>query len=167
MNLVKHSFADTFVFSRNRTAQYRDKAGALTTAAVDAPRFDHDVDGTPKGLLVEAGPENGQHDAIKSVAGWDAGVDKAMVLHEYQFPDGTIRRAAFYTRNVKATVDACLNCAVHHREIIAFDGWKRNRGGFVRFNGHNWFLGEAIAVRSGPLVSPVLADDQGRSLIEG
>jgi hypothetical protein len=166
VTLVKRPFADTFTFARNIAAQVRDANGALVTAAVNVPRFDHDATGNAKGLLVETGPSNGQHDAIKTVAGWDVGVSKGMVLHEYE-QDGELRRIAFYTENVKAMADSCLNGAVHHRTLIVLDGWKRNRGGYVRFDGRNWPLGGALAVQPGPLASPVLVDGEGRILIEG
>lgn len=165
MTLVKRPFGETFTFSRPIAAPYRDANGNLQSAPMDSPRFDHEPDGTAKGLLVESGAEIGQHDALKTVAGWDV-VKKGMVLHEYEH-DGVVRRVAFYTENVKAMTDACLRWTVHHREIIALDGWKRNRGGYVRFDGRNWPLGGALAVQPGPLPSAVLAAEAGKPLIEG
>lgn len=165
MNLVKRPFAETFTFARSVSADYRDASGAVATAPINAPRFDHTVDGTAKGLLVESGPSFGQHDALRTVAGWDA-VDKGMVLHEYEH-NGTVRRVAFYTQAVKAMTDACLRSGGHHRELIVLDGWKRNRGGYVRFDGRNWFLGDAIAISPGPLPSDVLGAEPEKPLIEG
>jgi hypothetical protein len=166
MTLVKRPFGESFTFARSIAADYRDAAGDVVTAPVNVPRFDHAVDGTPKGLLVEPGPALGQHDALQTQPGWEVGVEKATVLHEYEM-DGQIRRVAFYTSNAKAMADGCCRAAVHHRSLIAVEGYLRNRGGYVRYDGRNWDLGSALAVQPGPLASPVLADEDGRLLIEG
>lgn len=166
MTLVKRPFSESFTFSRPSAANHRDASGAVVTAAVNQPRFDHEADGEPRGLLVEAGAGPGQSDYVVSAQGWDAGALKAMVLHEYEL-DGEVRRVAFYTLTARATVDNCLNAAVHHREIKALDGWLRNRGGYVRHDGRNWQLGMLVAVQPGPLASPVLEDSADRLLVEG
>lgn len=165
MSLVKRPFADSFAFARPVAAAHRDANGVLVNAGVDQPRFDHDDQGNPKGLLVAPGVVPGEHDAIATAAGWDNEAP-GMILHEYD-QGGEIRRVAFYTVRLKDMADACLRHAVHHREIIAVDGYLRNRGGYVRYDGRNWDLGDALAIQSGPLASPVLADGAGRLLIEG
>lgn len=166
MALVKRPFGDTFTFARPVAASYRDSNGVLASAASNVPRFDHGEDGSPRGLLIELGGDMGQHDALATVEGWDAGVTKAMVLHEYEI-DGEIRRTAFYTATPKAVVDGCLAIAAWHRELIVLDGWKRNRGGYVRFDRRNWSLGDAIAVDPGMRLNAVLAVEPGKPLIEG
>jgi hypothetical protein len=166
VTLIKRPFAETFTFARPNAAQHRNAAGAVVTAAINAPRFDHEADGTAKGLLIEPGSDMGQHDALETVAGWDASVAKAMVLHEYDV-GGEIVRSAFYTNNPKAMADACLKIVGHHRELIVLDGWKRNRGGYVRFDGRNWYLGGALAINPGPLDTEVLGSDADVPLIEG
>jgi hypothetical protein len=166
VTLVKRPFAETFTFARTVPADHRNALGVQVTALVNQPRFDHDIDGNPRGLMVRMGNNYGEHDAIATVSGWDAGNAKYMVLHEYSQND-VMRRVAFYTTNGKALVDSCLRAAVDHREVIVLDGWKRNRGGYVRFDGRNWSLGDALAVADGPLASPVLADGEDRPFIEG
>lgn len=170
MILVKRPFAETFVFSRPVAADYRDSSGAIVTATVDAPRFDHDATGVALGLRVTAGPAFGQHDAIATVPGW-AGAATGTVLHEYSAIEGPeagqVRRIALYSRNIEGTANGCLRAAVHHRRLIAVPGILRNRGGYVRFDRANWSLGDAIAVTDGPIDGPALADGAGRALIEG
>lgn len=41
------------VFARSTVATYRDSSGVRRSAAIDEPRFDHDINGTPLGLLME------------------------------------------------------------------------------------------------------------------
>lgn len=166
MTLVKRPFAETFTFARPNAAAHRNAAGVVVSAAVNVARFDHEPDGTAKGLLIEGGADMGQQDVLVTAAGWEVGVEKAMVLHEYE-ADGEIKRAAFYTNQAKALADNCLASVAHHREIIVLDGWKRNRGGYVRFDGRNWSLGDALAINPGPLPSTVLGADTDKPLIEG
>lgn len=168
MPLIKRPFAESFVFARTIAADRRDETGAIVTEAANVPRFDHKPDGTPLGLLVTAGPSYGQHDAIATVDGWQPSIaTMGTVLHEYGAADGSVVRAAFYSANVKATADACLRAAVHHRALIVLDGRLRNRGGYVRHDARNWSLPAGLAVDDGPLASPALGDGAGRPLIEG
>lgn len=164
MDLVKRPFGETFTFSRPGPADYTDANGDPQTAAANVARFDFAPGGILKGLLVEPGSGFGQHDAIVTVDGWQ-GDDMGTVLHEIE-EDGVVRRVAFYSRTMKATVDGRLRAAGHHRSIIAIPGFLRNRGGYVRFDRRNWQLGRAIAIEDVP-GAPVLGDDAGRIIIEG
>ena len=168
MPLDGRPFAETFVFARGRIAPYRDASGALINAGVNVPRVDHLVDGTPRGLLIEAGARFGDADLISAAAStWDSvGADpdgKATVLHQYELASGEIRSLAFYTQNARAMVDGCLRAAVRHKIIAALPGHMPPRGNFIRFRGVSWYLPSAFA--AGPGFA--LADQDGRILIEG
>lgn len=146
--LVGYPFADTFTFSRPVEAPVRDGRGNLATAAVDAPRFDHDEAGVRAGLLVSYLDTAGQADRCAVIAGdWEVEGD-ATVLHEYAAADGTIVRRAFYTRSVRAMVNAVLMADCHHRIIGAVPGLLKNRDGFVRYRERQWalsaFLGTGV-----------------------
>ena len=53
-NGAAKSFSDILTFTRSTTATYFDASGVMQTAAIDAPRFDHDpVTQQPLGILVE------------------------------------------------------------------------------------------------------------------
>lgn len=166
MPLVGQPFANTFTFTRPIAAPVRNDAGDVVTAAIDAPRFDHDVDGNPKGLLVEMGEGLGQADRCRVVAGdWEF-VGPGTVLHEYEV-DGTIVRSAAYSASVRATVNAVLATAAHHRIIAAVPGHLRNRGGYVRYREFDWALPGAIG--TGVAANQVVGDGStaDRALIEG
>ena len=181
MALVKRPFGETFAFSRPIAAPVRNAQGVALSAPADVARFDHDVDGTARGLLIESGPTTGQADILATVGGWQ-GDGIGTVLHEFRTADragpggatiaGEVRRVALYSRKLKATADACLALAGHHRTIIAVDGFLRNRGGYVRYDGRNWQLGQFLAAslpraQGGPIVPLILGDSAGRPLIEG
>jgi hypothetical protein len=163
--LVGLHFADTFTFARPGEADYRDETGAIVTAAAGVPRFDHDEAGAMRGLLVEGGAYLGAADRISVPAGdWEiAGV--ATVFHEVASPDGVIRNLALYTLDARATVNALLGTAGHHRKIGACAGHLRNLGGFVRYGETLWLLPDGIGDGGGAF----LADgaETARPLIEG
>lgn len=46
------SIPDYLIFDRNQTADFTDANGDAQTAAVDVPRFDHDSNGNPMGILI-------------------------------------------------------------------------------------------------------------------
>ncbi|UNU43619.1 hypothetical protein EAO27_13475 [Sphingopyxis sp. YF1] len=159
-DIGRQHFAAWFDFGRPTAAPYRDAAGAIVTAAIDVPRFDHDAAGAPIGLLVEPGAELGQADRARLQV--DAiGATIATVFHERRDADGTIVRRAWYSRDPQATIDACLSQAGHHLRIGAIPGYRRNLGGFVRFRGIDWQLTELIAAGAGAAIG----DDAGRGLI--
>jgi hypothetical protein len=163
-DIGRQHFAAWFDFGRPTAAPYRDAAGAIVTAAIDAPRFDHDGDGASIGLLVEPGDELGQADRARLQV--DAiGATIATVFHERRDPDGTIVRRAWYSRDPQATIDACLSQAGHHLRVGAIPGYRRRLGasgaGFVRFRGADWQLTDLIAAGPGA----ALGDDDGRALI--
>lgn len=166
--LVNRPFANVFNFSRSITAPYRNANGALITAPVDTPRFDHDEAGNRLGLLIARGPARGQHDALSVVSGdWEI-VGKATVMVEW-LEEGVIRRRALYTRSVRAEVNFCLMIMGHLRSIGAVPGYLPNVGavegqigGYVRFANKDWPLG--LAFDAGD--SFVLGDGSGRVIIE-
>lgn len=163
-DIGRQHFAAWFDFGRPTAAPYRDAAGAIVVAPVNAPRFDHEAAGASIGLLVEPGAELGQADRARLQV--DAiGATIATVFHERRDPDGTIVRRAWYSRDPQATIDACLSQAGHHLRIGAIPGYRRRIGapgaGFVRFRGVDWRLTELIDAGAGAAIG----DDAGRGLI--
>ncbi len=149
------SFAATFSFARPKAAPYRAADGRTTVAAVDQPRFDHQSDGSAIGLLVEAGSEMGQHDAIRLRAGTialDAG-EKATVLHEIAAADGSIARRAHYTLAAASTVDACLAQIGRHRLIAVVAGFLPIRSRVVAYRGRRWTPPAIVVLADGTPIS--------------
>ena len=160
MDIGQTLFDAWFDFTRPVAAPYRNAAGAIVDAAPDAPRFDHDVEGGPTGLIVEPGTELGQADRTRLQV--DAiGATRATVLHARREDDGTIVRRAWYSIDPQAMIDACLGQAGHHLSVGAVPGYRPNLGGYVRFRGADWQLTGLIAAGDGA----VLGDDDGRALI--
>lgn len=149
MPLVNAPFEDSFIFSRARAAPYRDATGAQATAPVDQPRFDHGVDGAPRGLLIEGRPEFGQADRLRTVAG-DWAVPGGTVLHCWEDEAGVEQRRAWYApADPKATLDGCLNLKGRMREIAYVPTYLPNRGGYVLWRKSIWSLGAVLAVEDG------------------
>lgn len=149
MPLVDQPFAETFDFARDREGVYRDAAGALVTAAVDAPRFDYGPDGRPLGLLIEGRPEFGQADRVEVVAG-DWAVLKGTVLHAYRDDAGVDQRRAWYSStDPVATVNGCLNLKGHAGAIAYVPTYLPNRGGYVLWRGEMWELGGIVTAEDG------------------
>lgn len=143
-DLVGYPFNLAFAFSRPVGAVVRDETGALGVAAVDQPRFDHDLDGNRLGLLIGPGRTFGQADRCAVIAGdWEI-KGPATVLHEYAGDDDVVIRRAYYTAAVRAMVNSALGIAGHHRVIGAVAGYLKNRGGVVRFRERDWQLVEAL-----------------------
>jgi hypothetical protein len=70
--LVSKNFSDIVTFTRASTATYFDSTGTLTTAAIDAPRFDYNPTTlAARGLLVEAQRTNSirNNTGVGAVAG--------------------------------------------------------------------------------------------------
>lgn len=159
-------FANSFSFARSITAAYRNAAGVLVNAAVNEPRFDHDVDGNRLGMLVTAGPLYGQHDAVAALPGdWDT-ARKATVLWAWS-ENGELKRRALYTTNVRATIDACLKVQAHHVFLGAVAAFLPNLGndtrpGYVRYRNTEYPLGNAL----GPSEGLALGNEGGDVLIE-
>lgn len=164
--LVGLSFAQTFTFARSVEAPYRDAGGAIVTAAIDEPRFDHDAQGNRLGLLIEAGAAIGEHDAVQVRPGdWEMG-SQATVMIEWA-EAGVVRRRALYSTDVRQTVNACLRICGHLRSLIAVPGYLRNYGddavpGFIRYRSMEFPLGGAIDAGDGF----ALGDDEGRIILE-
>jgi hypothetical protein len=159
-DLRRADFATAFLFSRSEAAAYTDAAGAAQSAAIDTPRFDHDEDGTPRGLLVTAGTDIGRQDrvAIDAAALPEGMLDAtllsdrdATVFHTF-VPLGADawvpERRAWYTRNAKATIDGLLAQAGHHLEIGVIPGLRANLGGYCRLRGQVWLLPPGLAADS-------------------
>lgn len=162
MDIGQSLFDAWFDFARPTAAPYRDGAGAIVDAPANAPRFDHDAQGVPIGLIVEPGEQLGQADRARLQV--DAiGATVATVLHAWRDTDGAIVRRAWYTKDPQATIDACLGQAAHHLQIGAVPGYRPNLGGFVRFRGADWQLTELLSAGGGR----ALGDDDGRALIGG
>lgn len=161
MDIGQSLFDAWFDFARPNAAPYRNGTGAAVVAPPGTPRFDHDANGTPIGLLVEPGEQFGQADRARLQP--DAiGATEATVLHEWRGTDGSIERRAWYTRDPQATIDACLVQAVHHLRIGAVPGYRPNLGGFVRFRGDDWQLTELLGTG---VVGEAVGDEAGRALI--
>lgn len=163
MPLVDQPFADTFVFSRGDRGSYRDAGGVERLARIDVPRFDHDPDGAPLGLLVEGHPLRWSPDRL-SVQDGDWAVTRGTVLHEFATPAGVIERRAWYAPlDPVAAVDACLSIAAHHREIAYLPALLRNRGGYVRWGRRDWSLGGLILAEA----NVALVETAALILLEG
>ena len=170
-SLTNRSFAQTFGFARPIVANYRNSAGAIIVAAVDEARFDHSAIGIRRGLLVESGPQAGQHDAVSVLSGsWEVS-GATTVMFEWvhrQALDGSdiVQRRAVYSTNVRATINGCLNITGHMRAIGAVSGFLPNLGppfeGYVKYHNKTWPLGFALAASD----TAVLADSDGRILLE-
>lgn len=159
-------FANTFSFSRPIVAPYRNAAGAIVNAAVNDPRFDHDIAGNRLGLLVTSGPAYGQQDACTALPGDWEGSGKATVLWAWS-ENGVLKRRALYTTNVRATINACLNVQAHHVFLGAVGTFLPNlgsatRAGYVRYRNYDYPLGNAL----GPSEGVALGSDDGDILIE-
>ena len=151
-----------FDFARPNVAPYRNAAGALVDAAIGAPRFDHDDQGAPIGLLVEPGEQLGQADRARLQLA-AIGATPATVFHARREDDGSVTRRAWYSHDPQATIDACLGQAGHHLTIGAVPGFRPNLGGFARYRGADWQLTELIGTGDGEAVG----DEDGRALIGG
>lgn len=166
MALVDQPFADTFDFVRGRVAPYRDAAGTLASAPADVPRFDHDPDGGPLGLLVEGRPQTPFADKCVAKDGdWYAGLTASTVLHAFAAEDGLVSRRAWYAgpQGPRAIISGCLNAKGWHRMIAVVPGHLPNRGGEVRWRNAFWSLGGVVLVQPGT----VLAAGPVAMLLEG
>lgn len=151
MPLVDQPFAATFTFARARTAAYVDAAGAVQVAAIDAARFDHDLAGAPRGVLIEGRPQYSAADRLQVVDG-DWAVPGGTVLHEIETAAGVERRAWYAPTAPRATVNACLNAKGRHRRLAYVPTYLPNRGGFVRWRDRFWSLGALVLVEPGVTV---------------
>lgn len=173
-DLRRANFGAAFSFVREAAATYRNASGALATAGVNKARFDHAADGTAFGLLLSAGEDLGTRDRVRIRASVlpDAlldtvtpGARDVTILHRYAAPvadeaDRVEVRHAWYSRNVKAAIDALLMQAGHHLEIGVLAGFRPNYSGVVRFRGHTWALAGVLMAGSA-----ALHDGHGRPLI--
>lgn len=169
-DLDQSDFDIAFAFTRPTAAAYRNGAGALVEAGIDAPRFDHLPDGTPRGLLVEPGEQLGLADSARLdplMLAEDLLSARVTVLHALDTGGGLVRRA-WYSEDAKATIDACLSIAGHHVSIGIIAGFRARQGsrfepGFVRYRRQSWSLTRVLAASS----LAALGDEDGRPLIGG
>lgn len=160
-------FASAFDFARSEAASCRDATGTEQLLAADLPRFDHDDNGTPLGLLIGSGEDLGGGDrtAIDPLMLPEellTGSDRAAtVFHLFDPGTGPVRRA-WYSRNALATVNALLDQVGHHIAIGVVAGFRPREddggAGLVRYRGQAWTL-------PGLLGSPAINDGTGRGLI--
>lgn len=163
-DLGQESFDIAFHFSRPVTADARAANGEVATFPVNQPRFDHDAEGIPRGLLVETGPYFGAADRVRLdplMLPEDIVEQQVTIFHRFARAGGQEERRAWYSVNAVATIDALLAASGHHLEIGLVAGYLRNRGGFVRYRRQSWILTGAIATVAGQ----VLSDRHGRPLI--
>lgn len=152
-----------FTFSRAEAAPYRDASGAVITAPVNVPRFDHTADGAPLGLLVSRGSDIGQGERlaidplilpVELVEGEEPEERMATVFHRW-LPEGTTaeRRDAWYTRNAPAAIDALVRQAGHHRSIGVTRGFAVQRNGEVRLRARSWRTAGYLLVSTGNVLT--------------
>ena len=146
-------FASAFDFARAGTASYRNSAGDVVTVAVNAPRFDHDGDGNPLGLLVEGRPDTTapDHLAVKTSA-IEPG-QAGTVLHEFVNHMGVHKFIAIHTDDGHATINARLACRGHHRRLVFFKASSPDAGGGVQWGGHLWSFPARLKSGADVLVS--------------
>ncbi len=110
MALVNKNFSDIITFTRASTATYFDSAGTLTSAAVDAPRFDYDPSTlAAQGLLIEEARTNlclASEDFFQTGTGgvnwiWPAGV---ITGNTQVAPDGTVTADTCTTTGSAASI---------------------------------------------------------------
>lgn len=78
-------------FTRSTTATYYDQSGVLSTAAIDAPRFDYDpATLAPLGLLVEEQRTNLLTYSTDLSTGWTKGSAATWTANAATAPDGTM-----------------------------------------------------------------------------
>ncbi|MCM3419046.1 hypothetical protein [Sphingopyxis alaskensis] len=154
-------FAAWFDFVRPTIAPYRNADGELVDAAIDVPRFDHDEQGVPTGLIVDPGEELGQADRAR-LQEEAIGATESTILHARLADDGQIIRRAWYSRDPQATIDACLGQAGRHLSIGAVPGFRPNLGGFIRYRDVDWQLTGLIGTG---VPGEAIGDDDGRALI--
>lgn len=178
--LTSADFDLAFTFARSEAAVYRAADGSEAEAAIDAPRFDHDDLGNPRGLLISPGSDMGRQDrtAIDPlilpadiVEGEGAADRDVTIFHAFRpaqdgEPDQTafeagIEYRAWYARDAAARIDALLRQPGHHLTIGVVRGFRPNSNGSVWYRGRFWQL--PGAVRTG---SAALTDGTGKPLIE-
>lgn len=145
------SFAELFLFSRPIARPARGMDGVAAMLDPGEPRFDHDINGRPLGLLVEGGARLGEGDRVeldRSRPWWES-ADRWTILHAHR-PAGnptSIVRKAHFCEAVHAAdlVDACLGLAGHHVTIGAVPAiLGTDRRGEVRYAGHGWQLDQLL-----------------------
>jgi len=163
-DLDQSDFSVAFAFTRPLAAAYRDANGDDQSAVIDNPRFDHDAQGNPLGLLVEGGPYLGQADRAlidPLMLPADIAGQEVTIFHAVTDSDSTIIRRAWYSRDAIGMINGLLAGAGHHAEIGLISGFRENKGGYVRYRGQSWMLAPLIAASA----THLLADDAGRPLL--
>lgn len=159
-----------FTFSRSEAGAYRNAAGSIVQAAIDAPRFDHDAEGQPLGLLINEGSDLGLQDrlAIDPLILPEALIESPLwqeractVFHAF-IPKGgeQLLRNAWYSRDARRTIDALMRQQGHHQAIGVIEGFRENLGGFVRLRGQVWQLASYLLADEA-----VLTDGEGQPMV--
>lgn len=170
-DLDQSDFDAAFAFTRPLASEYRDANGDNQSAAIDVPRFDHDEEGNPLGLLIEGGPWLGQADSAlidPLMLPEDITGQEVTIFHMFAQTDGAIVRRAWYSRDAIAMINGLLAGAGRHVSIGLIAGYRENKGqpgetGYVRYRGQSWGLATLISAGG----DTVLADEADRPLIGG
>lgn len=115
------TFDQALNFSRACTADYVDASGATVTAAVDAPRFDHDpTTHDALGLLVRKPPTIAAAE-VATVRDGDWVVEGSFtILHQFISKSGVLSRAAYVSTDPRTAIDRLLGNAATHQRVVAF-----------------------------------------------
>jgi hypothetical protein len=150
------AFNQAFDFSRLRSAPYRSSTGQMLIAAIDQPRLDHDLDGTPLGLKVEGNPDTVDVDLCRLVAGQLA-LGRATVLHEFINHLGQGFLKAYYTQAASVLINGLLSYRGWHRRLAVVADWlPESESGRINWRGDIWMLPGVLsaspntALASGP-----------------
>lgn len=165
-----HTFEAAFVFSRGARERVRGADGVERQALWHEPRFDHDADGAPIGLLVEGLPEVGRADRLRLKPGAITAPETSTVLHELIPPGAEAPdRRAFYARGgaVFGLIESRLRARGHHRRLTVVAGHLRNWGGRVMFDGRPWGLGALVTATPDGAAIGTAAESDPPLLLEG
>lgn len=177
--LTSNDFGVAFSFARSEVASVRNATGALVSAPINTPRFDHSAGGAARGLLITAGSDIGGQDRasldplmlpVAMVQGSDVQGREATVFHAFRGVqsgevsdaafEASVMRRAYYTREAISLVDALLQSQGHHVSIGVRPGFSENRNGFARYRGWLWQLPTGLSAPGG-----VLAAEANRPVI--
>lgn len=169
-DLGQTGFGSAFVVARARSAPARNADGEMVVVVPDLPRFDHDIEGGALGLLVEPGDVivEADHVSLRPEV-YLPEAELVTVLHALLDENGVPDRRAWYSKNARATVNACLRLSGHHQIIAVLGGWRtpvaREEGLAVRYRRRFWFTAQPIT-GSGDGAIPI-GDGGGRLLADG
>lgn len=142
-DITQGRFPLVFDYRRLLSAAYTSADGATAYADADIPRFDHFPDGSARGLIIERGQVLGLGDTVtldplmlpEDMAGLPV-----TVFHAKSLADGSIDRRAWYSRDGEKLIASLLSGEARHMQIGVVDGFRVNKGGFVRYRYQTWWL---------------------------